>query len=268
MYLMRSIDPCLYKMVLPVYTQLQTGWATFVAMKDVFHQRLYKPQVEVVREMSRAWDLLIDLKKVALHPALTEEWKVVSNLNVGIVEALELKEPVLVALFIARRLGETTASEKTGVIRTAHGERKELKARGGKSEFVELANRIIPSPGHGSVWGAPPRPAHPSHHPSGGFGGRVFSSDAVDFGRAYIGGAYGGGGGHAGVGPGHYDPTNGLFHRGRGGRGSRGGYGGGSGRGPAVCRKCVLAGSTSTNHPHTICLLHGCFKCGKSGPVH
>ena len=47
---------------------------------------------------------------------------------------------VLVALFIARRLGEATASEKAGVIRTAHAQLKKLKAMGGKGGFAELAN--------------------------------------------------------------------------------------------------------------------------------
>ena len=65
-------------------------------------------------------DLLIDLEKVNLHPALKEEWRFVSDFNVGIVEALKLKQPALVALFIARCLGEATASEKAGTIRTAH----------------------------------------------------------------------------------------------------------------------------------------------------
>ena len=91
MYLTRSINPCLYNMALSVHAQFQTGWATFVAMKGAFHQCLYRPQVEVAREVLRARDLLMDLEKGALHPALNEEWKVVSDLNVGIVEALKLK---------------------------------------------------------------------------------------------------------------------------------------------------------------------------------
>ena len=108
----------------------------------------------------------------------------------------------------------------------------------------------------------------PPHQVSGGFGGGVFSSAARDFGSAYMGGAYGGGGGHASGGPEHYGPTNGRSHRGHGGTGSRGGRGGGSKRGPAVCRKCTLAGWTSTNHPLTICPLNECFMCGTSGHVH
>ena len=95
-------------------------------------------------------------REVALHPALKEEWRVVFDLNVGIVEALKLKQPVLVALFIARSLGEATASEKARAIRTAHAQLKELKAMEGKGGFAELANWVIPSPGHGSVWGASP----------------------------------------------------------------------------------------------------------------
>ena len=91
-------------------------------MKDAFDQCLYRPQVEVAREVLRARDILIDLEKVALHPALKEKGRVVSDLNVGVVEALKLKQPVLVALFIARRLGEATASEKAGAIRTAHAQ--------------------------------------------------------------------------------------------------------------------------------------------------
>ena len=158
-------------MTMPVRAQFQTGWATFVAMKDAFDQCLYRPQVEVAREVIRARDLLIDLKKVALHPALKEEWRVVSDLNIRIVEALKLKQPVLVALFIARRLGEATSSEKAGAIRTAHAQLKELKAMKGKGGFAELANWVIPPPGHGSVWVAPPGPAHTPHHASGGFGG-------------------------------------------------------------------------------------------------
>ena len=77
-------------MTMPVRTQFQTGWATFVAMKDAFDQCLYRPQVEVAQEVLRARDFLIDLEKVALHPALKEKWKVVSGLNVGVVEALKL----------------------------------------------------------------------------------------------------------------------------------------------------------------------------------
>ena len=150
---------------MPVRAQFQTGWATFVAMKDAFDQCLYRPQVEVAREVLRARDLLIDLEKVAVHPALNEEWTVVSDLNVGIVEALELKHTVLVALFIAQCLGEATASEKAGAIHTAHAQPKELKAMGGKGEFAELANWVTP-PGHGSVWGASPGPALPPATPA------------------------------------------------------------------------------------------------------
>ena len=133
-------------MTMPVRAQFQIGWATFDAMKDAFDQCLYRPQVEVVREVFRARDLLIDLEKAALHPALKEKWRVVSDLNVGVVEALKLKQPVLVALFIARRLGEATASEKAGSIRTAHAQLEEFKAMGGKGGFAELANWVIPPP--------------------------------------------------------------------------------------------------------------------------
>ena len=77
-------------MTMPVRTQFQTGWATFVAMKDAFDQCLYRPHVEVAQEVLRARDFLIDLEKVALPPALKEKWKVVSGLNVGVVEALKL----------------------------------------------------------------------------------------------------------------------------------------------------------------------------------
>ena len=131
-------------MTMPVRAQFQTGWATFVAMKDAFDPCLYRPQVEVAREVLRARDLLIGLEKVALHPALNEEWKLVSDLNVGIVEALKLKQAVLVALFIARRPGKTTASEKARAICTAHAQLKELKAMGAKGGFAELANWVIP----------------------------------------------------------------------------------------------------------------------------
>ena len=59
-------------MIMPVRAQFQTGWATFVAMKDGFDQCLYRPQGEVAREVARevlrARDLLIDLEKGALHP--------------------------------------------------------------------------------------------------------------------------------------------------------------------------------------------------------
>ena len=178
---------------------------------------------------------------------------------------LKLKQPVLIALFIARRLGEATASEKAEAIRTAHVQLKELKAMGGKGGFVQLPTGSFPPRplfGLGSATRASP----PPHHASGGFGGEIFSSGASDFGSAYTG-AYGGGGGHASGGAGHYGPTNGRSHRGLGGRGGRGGRGGGSGRGPAVYRKCTLAGSTPNNHPHTICPLNECFKCGKSGLV-
>ena len=120
-------------MTMPVRAQFQTGWATFVAMKDDSDQCLYRPQVDVAREVLRARNLLIDLEKVALHPALKEEWRVVSDLNVGVVKALKLKQPVLVALFIARRLGEATASEKAGAISTAHAQLKECKAMGGRA---------------------------------------------------------------------------------------------------------------------------------------
>ena len=168
---MGSINPSPYNMTIPVRAQFQTGWATFVAMKDAFDQCLYRPQVEVARKVVRTRDLLIDLEKADLHPALSAEWKVVSDLNVRIVETLKLKQPVLVALFIVRRLGEATASEKAGAIRTANAQLKELKAMGGKGRFAELANWIIRPPGDGSVWGAPTGPAHPPHHASGGFGG-------------------------------------------------------------------------------------------------
>ena len=218
-------------------------------MKDAFDQCLYRPQVEVAREVLRARDFLIYLEKVALYPALKEEWEVVSDLNVGIVEALKLKQPVLVALFIARRLGEATASEKAGAVRTAYAQLKELKAMRRKGRVSELANWVILPPGHGSVWGAPLGPVHPPTHASGGFGGGGGSNNAGDFSSAYMGGTYGGGGGHTSGGLGRYGPTNGRYHRGRGGRG-------GSGRGPAVCRKCTLAGSASTNHRNTMCPLN------------
>ena len=149
-------------MIMPVRAQFQTGWATFVAMKDGFDQCLYRPQGEVAREVLRARDLLIDLEKGALHPALKEEWRVISDRNVGIVEALKLRQPNLVALFIARRLGEATASEKAGAIRTAHAQLKELKAMGGKGGFAELANWVIPPPrprfSLGSTTRASPQP--------------------------------------------------------------------------------------------------------------
>ena len=185
-------------MIMPVRAQFQTGWATFVAMKDGFDQCLYRPQGEVAQEVLRARDLLIDLEKVALHPALKEEWRVISDLNVGIVEALKLKQPNLVALFIARRLEEATASEKAGAIRTAHAQLKKLKAMGGKGGFAELANWVIPPPGHGSLWGAPPGPAHNPHHAGGGFGGGGFSNGAGAFNSTYMGGTHGGGGGDTG----------------------------------------------------------------------
>ena len=188
MYLTRSIDPCLYNIAPPVRAQFPTGWATFVTMKDAFDQCLKRPQVEVAREVLRARDLLIDLEKVALHSVLNEEWKFVSDLNVGIVEALKFKQPVLVALFIARRLRKATASEKAGAIRTVHAQLKELKATGGKGGFAELANWVIPPPDHGPVWGAPPGPAHSPHHASGGFegGGGGGFSGAGDFGSAWL----------------------------------------------------------------------------------
>ena len=204
---------------MPVRAQFQTGWATFVAMKDDFDQCLYRPQVEVAREVLRARDLLIDLEKVALHPALKEKWRVVSDLNVGTVEALKLKQPVLVALCLARRLGRATASEKAGAIRTTHAQLKKLKAIGGKCGFAELANWIMPPPGHASVWGAPPGPAHTPYHTSGGFRrGGGGPNGAGDFSSAYMGGRTVAGE-HTSGGLGHYGPTNGRFHRGRGGAG-------------------------------------------------
>ena len=253
---------------MPVRAQFQTGWATFVAMKDAFDQCLYRPQVEVAREVLRARDLLIDLEQVTLHPALNEEWKVVYDLIVGIVEALKLNQPVLVALFIARRLGKATASEKAEAICTAHAQLKALKAMGGKGEIAELANWVILPPGHDSIWGAPAGPAHPPHTTSAAVseGGRG-SSGADDFSSAYMEGPYGGGRGHASGGLGHYAPTNARFHRGRERWGGRGGRGGGSGRGPAVYWKYTLVDSTSPNHPHTMCPLNEYFKCGKSGHI-
>ena len=166
MHLTRPIDPCLYNMALPAHAQFQTEWAAFIAMKDAFNQCLYRPQVEVAREVLRARDLFIDLEKVALHPALKEEWKVMSDPNVVIVEALKLKQPVLVALFIARRLEEATASEKVGAIRTVYAQLKELKAMGGKAGFAELANWVI-SPqataqSRESHQGQPTHPATPA----------------------------------------------------------------------------------------------------------
>ena len=149
-------------MTMPVRAQFQTGWATFVAMKDPFDQCLYMPQVEVAREVVGARDLLIDLEKVALHPALKEEWRVVSDLNVGVVKALKLKQPVLVRLFIARRLGEATASEKAGAIRTAHAQLKDLKAMGGKRGVRGTRQLGYPPPkprfGLGSTTRASPHP--------------------------------------------------------------------------------------------------------------
>ena len=68
-------------MTMPVRAKFQTCWATFVAMKNAFDQCLYRPKVEVALEVLRARDLLIDLEKVALHPALKEGWKVVSDLK-------------------------------------------------------------------------------------------------------------------------------------------------------------------------------------------
>ena len=66
---------------------------------------------------------------------------------------------------------------------------------GGKGGFAELANWVIHPPGHGSVWGAPPEPAHSPlrnrRWRGGGGGGN--SSGADDVGSAYMGEAYGGG---------------------------------------------------------------------------
>ena len=73
MHLTQSIDPCLYRMALSVHAQFQTGWTTFFAMKGAFDQCLHRPQVDVAPEVLRARDLLIDLEKVALHPAFNEE---------------------------------------------------------------------------------------------------------------------------------------------------------------------------------------------------
>ena len=42
-------------------------------MEDAFDQCLYRPLVEAAREVLRPRGLLINLKKVALHPALNEE---------------------------------------------------------------------------------------------------------------------------------------------------------------------------------------------------
>ena len=140
-----------------------------------------------------------------------------ADLNVGVVEALKLKQPVLVTLFIARRLGEATASEKAGAIRTAHAQLKELKAMGGKGGFAELANWVIPPQAtvrSGEHYQGSP---HTPHHASSGLGGGGGSNGAGDFSSAYMGGTYGGGGGHTSGGLGHYGPTNGRFHRGRGG---------------------------------------------------
>ena len=67
------------------------------------------------------------------YPALKEKWKVVFDLNVGIVEALKLNQRVLVALFIARRLREAATSEKAGAIRMVHAQFMELKAMGAGS---------------------------------------------------------------------------------------------------------------------------------------
>ena len=199
--------------------------------------------MEVAREVLRARDLLIDLEKVALHSVLNEEWKFVSDLNVGIVEALKFKQPVLVALFIARRLRKATASEKAGAIRTVHAQLKELKATGGKGGFAELVNWVIPPPDHGPVWGAPPGPAHPPHHASGGFeggGGGVFSG-AGDFGSAYIGGAYSGGEGHACGGPGYYAPQT------SGSTGDAGGGAAAKAAGTAAAETSRFSGYIHTN---------------------
>ena len=120
-------------------------------MHSANKQCLYRSEVEVAREVLRARNLLVDLEKVALYPAPNEEWKVVSDLNVGIVEALKLKQLVLVALFIAQRLGEVTASEKAGVIRTAHAQLKELKAMGARMRSQKSPTGSSPPPGHGLV---------------------------------------------------------------------------------------------------------------------
>ena len=91
---------------------------------------------------------------------------VVSNLIVGIVQALKLKQTVLVALFTTQRLEEATASEKAGAIRTAPAQLKELKAMRNKGGLTKLANWVTPSPCHGSVWGEPPGPVHPLTTPA------------------------------------------------------------------------------------------------------
>ena len=255
-------------MTMPVRAQFQTSWATFVAIKDAFDQCLYRPQVEVAREVLRARDLLIDLEKVALHPALNEEWNAVSDLNVGIVEALKLKQPVLVALFIARRLGEATASEKTGVIRTAHAQLKEMKAMGGKGGFAELANWVIPP--HAMArsgenhQGQPTPPTAPAAVLEGGGGVQVAP---VTLAAHTWEGLTVAGEGTPAAACGTTAPRTGGSTGDAGGKGGRGARRGGSGRGPAVCRKCTLAGSTSTNHPHTMCPLNECFNCVKSGHI-
>ena len=66
-------------MALTVHAQFQTGWATFVTLKNAFDQYLYRSQVEVAREDLLARELLIDLGKVARHPVPNKEWKVVAE---------------------------------------------------------------------------------------------------------------------------------------------------------------------------------------------
>ena len=84
-----------------MYARFQTGWVNYAAKKDAFDPCLYRSHVEVAQQVLRARDILIDLEKIALNPALKEEWMVVSNFNVVIVETLKFKQPVLVALFMA-----------------------------------------------------------------------------------------------------------------------------------------------------------------------
>ena len=178
-------------------------------MNDAFDQRLHRPQMEIAREVLRTSDLLIEVEKPALHPVLKEEWKTVSDLNDGIVEAIKLKQPVFLAFFVARRLGEVIASEKARAIRSAHAQLKEVKAMRGKGGFAELANWVIPPPGHGMVWGLPLGPTPLPSHASGGSGAGGSSIGAGDFGSVTREGAYGGGGGHVISGLVSYGLTNG-----------------------------------------------------------
>ena len=151
---------------MPVRAQSQTGWATFVAMKDAFDQCLYRPQVEVAGEVLRAPGPSNRPREG--RPAPSPQQGVEGRIR---PQRRNSGGPQAQVAGPRRPLYRKTPGRGDSVGEGRghpHGPRatEGVEGDGGKGGFAELANWVVPPPGHGSTWGAPPGQPTPSTTPA------------------------------------------------------------------------------------------------------